>query len=151
MVRETIRGDARIDAHGPTEMPAWGIAFRYVGSGSRLEIGVRINNLTEYIKSLQRIKIQVYVSILSASYCRSRRKIRTDTPSQVAPIMRFRSGWKSAQTSLDPEGSSLSRKWPLCSISTVTGLLSRYEDAATNVRLATKWNVSFAARSKRPK
>jgi Cytochrome C oxidase, cbb3-type, subunit III len=53
MVRETIRGEARVDAHGPKDMPAWGVAFRYVGSGSRLEIDVRINNLTEYIRSLQ--------------------------------------------------------------------------------------------------
>jgi uncharacterized lipoprotein YajG len=52
-VKETIRGDARIDAHGPKDMPAWGFAFRYLGSGSRLEIDVRINNLTEYIKTLQ--------------------------------------------------------------------------------------------------
>lgn len=52
-VKETIRGEARADAHGPKDMPAWGVAFRYVGSGSRLEIDVRINNLTEYVKSLQ--------------------------------------------------------------------------------------------------
>ena len=52
-VKETIRGEARVDAHGPKDMPAWGVAFRYLGSGSRLEIDVRINNLTEYLKSLQ--------------------------------------------------------------------------------------------------
>lgn len=53
LVKETIRGEARVDEHGPKEMPAWGTAFRYLGSGSRLEIDVRINNLTEYVKSLQ--------------------------------------------------------------------------------------------------
>ena len=53
LVKETIRGEARVDAHGPKEMPAWGVAFRYLGSGSRLEVDVRINNLTEFIKSLQ--------------------------------------------------------------------------------------------------
>jgi mono/diheme cytochrome c family protein len=53
LVKETIRGEARVDAHGPKDMPAWGAAFRYLGSGSRLEIDVRINNLTEYIKTLQ--------------------------------------------------------------------------------------------------
>jgi mono/diheme cytochrome c family protein len=53
MVKETIRGETREGAHGPKDMPAWGIAFRYVGSGSRLEIDVRINNLAEYIRSLQ--------------------------------------------------------------------------------------------------
>jgi hypothetical protein len=30
-----------------------GRAFRYLGSGSQLEIDVRINNLTEYIRMLQ--------------------------------------------------------------------------------------------------
>jgi hypothetical protein len=53
MVKETIRGEARVDAHGPKDMPVWGVAFRYVGSGSRLEVDVRINNLTDYIRSLQ--------------------------------------------------------------------------------------------------
>jgi len=53
LVKETIRGEARVAAHGPKDMPVWGVAFRYVGSGSRLEVDVRINNLTDYIKSLQ--------------------------------------------------------------------------------------------------
>jgi hypothetical protein len=56
LVKETIRGEARVDAHGPKDMPAWGVVFRYVGSGSRLEIDVRINNLTEYIKSVQELQ-----------------------------------------------------------------------------------------------
>jgi hypothetical protein len=42
-----------VDGHGPKDMPVWGVAFRYIGSGSRLEIDVRINNLTEYIRTLQ--------------------------------------------------------------------------------------------------
>jgi hypothetical protein len=25
MVRETIRGETRVDAHGPKDMPAWGL------------------------------------------------------------------------------------------------------------------------------
>ncbi len=53
LVKETIRGEARVDAHGPKDMPVWGVAFLYVGSGSRLEVDVRINNLTEYIRTLQ--------------------------------------------------------------------------------------------------
>jgi len=52
-VKETIRGDTRLDAHGPSDMPVWGQVFRYIGSGSQLEIDVRINNLTGYIRSLQ--------------------------------------------------------------------------------------------------
>lgn len=53
LVKETIRGEARVAAHGPKDMPVWGVAFRYLGSGSRLEIDVRINNLTDYIRTLQ--------------------------------------------------------------------------------------------------
>jgi mono/diheme cytochrome c family protein len=54
LVKETIRGETRIDGHGPKDMPVWGVAFRYVGSGSRMEVDVRINNLTEYIRTLQK-------------------------------------------------------------------------------------------------
>lgn len=53
LVKETIRGDGRIAAHGPKDMPSWGAVFRYAGSGSRLEVDVRINNLTDYVQSLQ--------------------------------------------------------------------------------------------------
>lgn len=53
MVKDAIRGDSRVAAHGPKDMPVWGLVFRYVGSGSRLEVEVRINNLAEYIKTLQ--------------------------------------------------------------------------------------------------
>jgi len=52
-VKETIRGETRLDAHRPEDMPTWGLVFRYIGSGSQLEIDLRINNLTEYIRSLQ--------------------------------------------------------------------------------------------------
>lgn len=53
MVKEIIRGEGRVQAHGPKEMPAWGLVFRYVGSGSDPEVNLRINNLTEYIRSIQ--------------------------------------------------------------------------------------------------
>jgi mono/diheme cytochrome c family protein len=53
LVKDAIRGDARVAAHGPKDMPVWGHVFRYMGSGSRLEVEVRINNLAEYIKTLQ--------------------------------------------------------------------------------------------------
>jgi len=52
-VKEVIRGEGRAYAHNFKDMPAWGSVFRYVGSGSQLEIEVRINNLTEYIGLLQ--------------------------------------------------------------------------------------------------
>jgi hypothetical protein len=34
-------------------MPVWGPAFRYMGSGSRAEVDVRIDNLTRYLEALQ--------------------------------------------------------------------------------------------------
>lgn len=53
MVKEIIRGEARVPAHGAKDMPTWGLVFRYVGSGSDLEVEFRINNLTEYLRGLQ--------------------------------------------------------------------------------------------------
>jgi mono/diheme cytochrome c family protein len=53
MVKEIIRGEARVPAHAAKDMPAWGLVFRYVGSGSELEVEFRINNLTEYLRELQ--------------------------------------------------------------------------------------------------
>jgi mono/diheme cytochrome c family protein len=53
MVKEIIRGEGRVPAHGPKDMPAWGLVFRYIGSGTQLEVDFRINNLTDYISSLQ--------------------------------------------------------------------------------------------------
>ncbi len=52
-VKEAIRGESRVTSHGPKDMPVWGLVFRYVGSGSRMEVEVRISNLAEYIKTLQ--------------------------------------------------------------------------------------------------
>ena len=54
MVKEIIRGEGRVPAHGPKDMPVWGLVFRYVGSGSELEVDFRINNLTEYLRGLQK-------------------------------------------------------------------------------------------------
>ncbi len=53
LVRDSIRGEGHERAYGPGEMPPWGDLFRYVGSGSEAEIRVRIDKLTEYIRSLQ--------------------------------------------------------------------------------------------------
>jgi len=52
VVRDAIRGEEHSGVYGPA-MPAWGFLFRYVGGGSRLEVEMRINRLTEYISSLQ--------------------------------------------------------------------------------------------------
>jgi len=54
VVRDAIRGESHGAAYGPGEMPTWGELFQYVGSGSDAEIRVRVEKLTEFIKSLQR-------------------------------------------------------------------------------------------------
>jgi len=53
-VRETIRGDLLVVAHGTQDMPVWGPLFSYLGSGTHAEITVRIDKLTRYIESLQK-------------------------------------------------------------------------------------------------
>jgi mono/diheme cytochrome c family protein len=53
VVKDAIRGDYHGDIYGPGEMPPWGFLFRYVGGGSDLEVQMRINRLTEYLRSLQ--------------------------------------------------------------------------------------------------
>ena len=52
-VKETIRGDVTVVAHGPKDMPAWSTLLAYVGGGSKMEVELRIHHLTEYIESLQ--------------------------------------------------------------------------------------------------
>jgi hypothetical protein len=53
VVKEAIHGEDHSAAYGPGEMPPWGFLFRYVGGGSNLEVEMRINRLTEYLRSLQ--------------------------------------------------------------------------------------------------
>jgi len=53
VVKDAIRGDYHSAVYGPGEMPPWGFLFRYVGGGSKLEVEMRINRLTEYIRTLQ--------------------------------------------------------------------------------------------------
>jgi len=53
VVKDAIRGDYHGAVYGPGEMPPWGFLFRYVGSGSSLEVEMRINRLSEYLHSLQ--------------------------------------------------------------------------------------------------
>ena len=52
-VYEVIRGEANLPAHGSQEMPVWGPVFRSISSGHTSEVQLRINNLTEYVASLQ--------------------------------------------------------------------------------------------------
>jgi hypothetical protein len=52
-VKSMLRGDLMVAPHGSRDMPVWGPAFRYMGSGSRAEVDVRIDNLTRYLEALQ--------------------------------------------------------------------------------------------------
>jgi len=53
VVKDAIHGDYHSAAYGAGEMPPWGFLFRYVGGGSSLEVEMRINRLTDYLRSLQ--------------------------------------------------------------------------------------------------
>ena len=53
VAKDAIRGDYHSAVYGPGEMPPWGFLFRYVGGGSSLEVEMRINRLTEYLRTLQ--------------------------------------------------------------------------------------------------
>jgi len=51
-VYETISGQHTVSAHGSKEMPVWGNLFRSVDPHQGITM-MRINNLTDYIASLQ--------------------------------------------------------------------------------------------------
>jgi len=53
VVRDAIGGQYHGSVYGPGEMPPWSVLFQYVGSGGEDEIRVRIERLTEFIRSLQ--------------------------------------------------------------------------------------------------
>jgi mono/diheme cytochrome c family protein len=52
-VSSAIRGDANVPAHGSKDMPVWGSLFRDMSQGHEGEVQQRVNNLTQYIESLQ--------------------------------------------------------------------------------------------------
>ena len=57
-VASMIRGLEGIDAHGTREMPIWGSLFRSLdssGSHKDAKVELRIYNLTQYLKSIQRL------------------------------------------------------------------------------------------------
>jgi mono/diheme cytochrome c family protein len=53
-VLHAISGEAGIPAHGSLDMPVWGEVFRSLNSGSSDLIRMRLSNLTDYVKSLQK-------------------------------------------------------------------------------------------------
>lgn len=43
----------KIPAHGPTEMPVWGAAFKAMNATDEAQTTKRIENLTDYLRSIQ--------------------------------------------------------------------------------------------------
>ncbi len=52
-VASVLRFGTTAAAHGSSDMPVWGPAFRSVSGGDESIVTMRINNLVRYIKSLQ--------------------------------------------------------------------------------------------------
>ena len=53
-IKSIIQGDPTMPSHGSRAMPVWGPAFRAVSGGDQAQAQLRIDNLTEYLKSLQK-------------------------------------------------------------------------------------------------
>ena len=49
-----IQGADQIAAHGSRDMPIWGDLFQGAGNGGENTVQLRIRNLTEYIRTLQK-------------------------------------------------------------------------------------------------
>ncbi len=55
-VQGIITGQVELAAHGAKEMPVWGPVFSHMSQGRQSEMKLRIDNLTDYIKSIQQQK-----------------------------------------------------------------------------------------------
>jgi len=53
-VYRAITGEAGISAHGSKEMPVWGPVFMSMSHQHESEVHLRVANLTDYIKTLQK-------------------------------------------------------------------------------------------------
>lgn len=53
-IQQAISGSLAVEAHGSREMPIWGDLFKSMDAGSGGVVQLRVDNLTSYIKSLQR-------------------------------------------------------------------------------------------------
>jgi mono/diheme cytochrome c family protein len=53
-VYNAIRGDSNLSAHGSKDMPVWGSLFEAMSHGNEAEVQMRISNLVDYLKSVQR-------------------------------------------------------------------------------------------------
>jgi mono/diheme cytochrome c family protein len=52
-VQSVIMGEVDMPAHGSKEMPVWGPVFRRISQGDQAQVKLRVDNVTDYIKSLQ--------------------------------------------------------------------------------------------------
>lgn len=52
-VFQVIKWGGGIVGHGSKEMPVWGIAFRTLSPKDEAEVNLRINNLIQYLESIQ--------------------------------------------------------------------------------------------------
>jgi mono/diheme cytochrome c family protein len=53
-VFQTIQGDSEVPSHGSRDMPMWGLVFRSMSHDKGEITHMRVANLTDYVKSLQR-------------------------------------------------------------------------------------------------
>ena len=52
-VYQVIKGDTEMAAHGSKDMPVWGPVLLSMGGHSDAELHLRVNNLKDYIESIQ--------------------------------------------------------------------------------------------------
>ncbi|MBZ5660679.1 MAG: cytochrome c [Acidobacteriia bacterium] len=52
-VADVLRNGVTLPAHGPAQMPTWGMDFREMHGLDKKQVDLRIANLTNYIKSRQ--------------------------------------------------------------------------------------------------
>jgi mono/diheme cytochrome c family protein len=52
-VQGIITGQVELPAHGAKEMPVWGPVFMHISQGRQSEMKLRVDNLTDYVKSIQ--------------------------------------------------------------------------------------------------
>jgi mono/diheme cytochrome c family protein len=52
-VNKVLRNGVTLPAHGPAEMPVWGLDFAGKEVENEREVGIRIRHLVAYIKSVQ--------------------------------------------------------------------------------------------------
>ena len=52
-VRSILEFGAKAPAHGSTDMPVWGTLFRALDQSDQTKVSLRIQNLVDYVKTLQ--------------------------------------------------------------------------------------------------